>query len=66
MKTFLGFIFFVLFLGPLWTNSQNYDWTPAVPITDSMTDNQNAIVIDLDFFGGWDYYIIWEKSPDSA
>lgn len=66
MKTISGLILCMSILIPAFICAQNWDWTPAVAITDSVTDNRNAIVIDLDFYMGDDYYIFWEKSADTA
>jgi hypothetical protein len=65
MKTIV-FSFFCLFLLlPFYLFSQE-EWDPAAPITDSVTDNRNAIVMELEYFNGWDFYVFWEKSADAS
>ena len=55
-----------MFLLPFRLFCQIDVWTTPVPVSDSLSDNRNAIVMDLDFYNGSDFYIFWEKSPDTA
>lgn len=67
MKTFnklAGPLFIVLI--PFHLFCQTYEWTAAIPLTDSLTDNRNAIVMNLDFYDSWGYYVFWEKSFDTS
>ncbi len=66
MRTILFSCFCAFVLLPFHSFSQVEEWTTAVPITDSVTDNRDAIVMELDYFNGWDFYIFWEKSADTS
>jgi hypothetical protein len=57
----LGLIIFL----PFRLFSQFDVWTTPVPFSDSISNNQNAIIAELDFTGGDDIYIFWERSTDT-
>lgn len=65
MKTPIISLCIVFNLFPMLLLSQIDEWTPAIPLTDSLSDNKNAIVQELKFYSGWDHYVIWQKSIDS-
>lgn len=46
--------------------SQLEEWTPPFPLTDSLSDNRNAIVMDLNFYDSWGHYVFWEKSFNTS
>jgi hypothetical protein len=66
MKNQVIFCFCAFFMLPFHSYSQFDEWSIAAPLTDSLTDNRNAIVMELDYFNGWDFYIFWEKSADAS
>ncbi len=41
-------------------------WGPAVPFSDSINDNTDATLKELDYYGGLDFYVFWVRSEDSA
>jgi hypothetical protein len=55
----------LMFLIPFRIFCQFDVWTTPAPISDSLTDNRNAIVAELEFYGGDDIYVFWEKSSDT-
>jgi hypothetical protein len=59
-------LYVLCFFLPVCLFSQVMEWTPAVALTDSVTDNRNAIVTGLVFYEGWDHYVFWEKSAGTA
>jgi hypothetical protein len=59
-------IVFLMFLMPFRLFCQLDVWTTSVPLTDSLTDNRNALVSELNFYDGLDFYVFWEKSFDTA
>ncbi len=40
-------------------------WTTPLPISDSVSDNRNAIIKYLFYNDSWDNFIFWERSLDS-
>ncbi|MDX9906971.1 MAG: T9SS type A sorting domain-containing protein [Bacteroidales bacterium] len=66
MKTLAKSLLNLLVWIPFCLFSQVWEWTSAVPLTDSLTDNRNAILADVEFYDGNDIYIFWEKSFDST
>lgn len=37
-------------------------WTEPQPITDSLSDNRNATIREIEFNGWYEHYIFWERS----
>ena len=58
-----AFISLVMALICLPVTSQ-YMWSTPQPITDSMADNRNAMVAEIQFNGTFDQFVFWERSND--
>jgi len=46
--------------------TSQYMWSTPQPITDSIADNRNAVVVELLLHGTWGNYIFWERSGDTT
>jgi hypothetical protein len=66
MRYILKTILIILSFHHLSLKCQYDEWTTPVALTDSLTDNRNAIVRDLNYFNGYKHYMFWEKSFDTA
>ena len=40
-------------------------WSEPFLVSDTLTDNRNITVSDIDFYGGEDFYAFWEKQIDA-
>jgi len=47
-------------------SQQYYVWSDPVAISDSSTNNTDATVKRIDFYGGHDYYTFWVRSEDTS
>jgi hypothetical protein len=64
LKFAIAILILLLFKFPV--TAQYYMWSEPQQATDSLTDNRNPLIIDLQFNGTNDYFIFWEKSEDAS
>ena len=59
-------IMFLIMLNFLTVSAQYDFWTEPQAVTDSLTDNRNAVIAELCLHGVWGNYIFWERTIDTA
>ena len=55
---------FILLMNVLMTGlfAQEWEWTDPLPVSDSISDNRNALLKDVVFNGNYAYMLFWERS----
>ena len=46
-------------------HSQTFIWKTPQPQTDSLSNNQNPVIGQIEYFDGPGYYVFWERSTDN-
>lgn len=65
MKIIITIMLIMTCLIPFILSGQEDEWTLPLPLTDSISDNRNAVVMSLNFYNGDRHYLFWEKSFDT-
>lgn len=60
-----AFLIIALLIQTRFISAQVEFWTAPLPISDSVSDNRNAIIKYLFYNDTWDNFIFWERSLDS-
>lgn len=70
MKTNIYLLFSLvlgLILFALHTNGQQEDgWSEPFLISDTLTDNRNVTIHEIEYYAGYDFYAFWEKKLDDS
>lgn len=64
MKNIFLLLAFLVYLPPAFP--QYNTWGPAAPFSDSISDNTDATLNELNYFAGVDHYVFWVKSTDPS
>lgn len=55
---------FIIANSPL-LHSQSFYWTDPLPISDSNSNNRNAVIKEVRYIGSHDFWLFWERSVDT-
>lgn len=65
MRPCISTLILALLIFPGYLFSQS-GWSDPYLVSDTLTDNRNAVVEELDFYDGYDFYVFWEKTVDDS